>query len=115
MASGMDFQLVLYALAAEHVAYEGRRECVAWAYVPVGQAPDESLSGAAKGREQVGKIIEQALAAAELYIGDMRAGRFEWPEECTRRRYCPYVTVCRFEAQRVRRRTLPGAGGGGER
>lgn len=105
MLDGVDFQLVLYALAAERCVYGGGRECHGWAYVRVGSVQGKDLlKGATAEPERVREVIEAALEHIDQHVTAMRAGEFSWPERCTRRRYCEYQTICRYEPRRVRRR-----------
>ncbi len=111
MQQGRDFELVLYALAAENVLYQGQRRCIAWAYVPVGRPPDEPADGVPPNPDHLRATIEAALKSADVHISSMRAAKFPWPEDCTASHYCPFAAICRYGSQRMRRR-MRAAGGG---
>jgi ATP-dependent helicase/DNAse subunit B len=104
LREGRDFQLPLYALAAQQVLYRHQRRCWAWSYVRVGQPVDDALKGTAVGFAHVQELLETAKAFADAHIAALRQGWFAWPSKCLRGRWCPYRHICRFELRRARRR-----------
>ncbi|MBC7287156.1 MAG: PD-(D/E)XK nuclease family protein, partial [Armatimonadetes bacterium] len=104
MRQGRDFQLVLYALAAEKVVYEEQRKCMAWAYVAVGPPSKGAYSGVASDRRTLEEVVQAALDHADAHIASIRAGRFHWPSKCDNGSRCPFSAVCRYSNERARLR-----------
>ncbi len=106
---GRDFQLPLYCLAAAELAFDDTEVRPAWWGYQRVRRPIK-LDGRAYAEdknEQVSleTLMEVALDYMRQYAGQIRGGHFPLPVERCRATYCPFKAICRYDAQRVARRT----------
>jgi ATP-dependent helicase/DNAse subunit B len=114
---GEDFQLIFYALAAQRLIFQERRQCKAFAYVRVGYPVSDALRAKVTDREEIEELIKRSLEHVDSHVSKMRSGRFHWaPRSCpsSTRSSCPFAYVCRYDMQRVRRRETETRPGGEE-
>ncbi|MFQ5808324.1 MAG: PD-(D/E)XK nuclease family protein, partial [Armatimonadota bacterium] len=100
--SGRDFQLPVYALAAELVLGDSDEiECCHWAYYRIRRPVDFLAKPSTRGRGTIPGCIEATRSYVLQYARRIRMGHFALrpdPDGCT---FCAFAGVCRFDRWRV--------------
>jgi len=110
---GRDFQLPLYCLAAEACAFsEETVEAGWWAYYLVRRPVGMVGRVRAQDKEEVclQTMVDAAIEHMRRYARQIRDGHFPLPTVRCAAGYCPYKSICRYDAHRVARKAAASGG-----
>jgi len=110
---GRDFQLPLYCLAAEACAFsEETVEAGWWAYYRVRRPVGMVGRVRAQDKEEVclQTMVDAAIEHMRRYARQIRDGHFPLPTVRCAAGYCPYKSICRYDAHRVARKAAASGG-----
>ena len=102
--AGLSFQLTVYALAAEHHLPEDQPVQEAF-YLPVGRDTRRMAISRENSRYPWDERIEIARGTVSRCVAGIREGRFHPTQDVKPCRYCPAENVCRYERERMKRKT----------
>ncbi len=98
IATGLDFQLPMYAEAAKLVLNEPNAVCATWGYYKL-RRPIK-IKGEPKKDRTVAEYVQEAEQHALRHVRQMRKGNFvdNPPGDC---KYCTYRRICRYQRWRM--------------